>query len=81
MPFDSMRNLLGWRSPLLEASPPAVDLMPSRISDVALADDDDPIWPSARIGVAEALWGEGFLFPGGGEEVCGLRHRWACPRL
>ena len=72
MPFDSMRNLLGWRSPLLEASPPAVDLMPSRISDVGLADDDDPIWPSARISVAEALWGEGFLFPGGGEEVLRL---------
>ncbi|HME22665.1 MAG TPA: methyltransferase [Acetobacteraceae bacterium] len=72
MPFDSMRNLLGWRAPLLEASPPAVDLMPSRISDAALAEDDDPIWPSARISVAEALWGEGFLFPGGGEEVLRL---------
>lgn len=72
MPLDSMRNLLGWRAPLLEASPPAVDPMPSRISDSALADDDDPIWPSARISVAEALWGEGFLFPGGGEEVLRL---------
>ena len=39
---------------------------------LALAEDDDPVWPSARISVAEALWGEGFLFPGGGAEVLRL---------
>jgi cyclopropane fatty-acyl-phospholipid synthase-like methyltransferase len=38
----------------------------------ALAEDDDPDWPSARISVAEALWGEGFLFPGGREEALRL---------
>ena len=35
-------------------------------------EDDDPIWPSARIALAEALWGEGFLFPGGREETLRL---------
>jgi SAM-dependent methyltransferase len=35
-------------------------------------DDDDPVWPSTRIAVAEALWGEGFLFPGGSAGVVHL---------
>lgn len=29
-------------------------------------------WPSARIALAEQLWGEGFLLPGGAEEVLRL---------
>ena len=29
-------------------------------------------WPQARIAVAESLWGEGFLFPGGEEETLRL---------
>ena len=37
-----------------------------------MAEDDDPVWPSARISVAEALWGEGFLFPGGAAETLRL---------
>ena len=35
-------------------------------------EDDDPVWPSARIGIAEALWGEGFLCPGGAAETLRL---------
>jgi cyclopropane fatty-acyl-phospholipid synthase-like methyltransferase len=41
-------------------------------AEIALPEDDDPVWPRARIAVAEALWGEGFLLPGGGEEVVRL---------
>jgi cyclopropane fatty-acyl-phospholipid synthase-like methyltransferase len=42
------------------------------VPDLALAQDDDPIWSSARISVAEALWGQGFIFPGGAEETLRL---------
>ena len=72
MLLDSVRNLLGWHPPPAVAPPPAVEPAPSLVPDTELAEDDDPVWPSARIGVAEALWGEGFLFPGGGAEVLRL---------
>ena len=69
MLLDSVWNLLGWHSPPVDIPiEPAHALVPN----AALAEDDDPIWPSARIGVAEALWGEGFLFPGGAAEVLRL---------
>lgn len=28
-----------------------------------------PLWPAARIEIAEQIWGEGFVLPGGAEEV------------
>src|ERR1700744_3627277 len=69
MLLDSVWNLLGWNSPTFDTPiEPAHALVPN----AALAEDDDPIWPSARISVAEALWGEGFLFPGGSAEVLRL---------
>jgi SAM-dependent methyltransferase len=73
--LESVRNLL-WRHP-----PPVAARAPAReaaerplslVPDAALAEDDDPIWPSARISVAEALWGEGYLFPGGEFETLNL---------
>jgi cyclopropane fatty-acyl-phospholipid synthase-like methyltransferase len=72
MLLDSVRNLLGWPVHLAEAPLPAGEPAPSLLPVAALAEDDDPVWPSARIGVAEALWGEGFLLPGGGAEVLRL---------
>jgi len=72
MLLDSVRNLLGLRVAPAAVPSPAAEPAPSLVPDAALAEDDDPIWPSARIGVAEALWGEGFLFPGGGAEVLRL---------
>ena len=71
MLLDSVRNLLGWHA-APPGAPPAVEPAPSLMPDAALAEDDDPVWPSARISVAEALWGEGFLFPGGGAEALHL---------
>lgn len=73
MLLESVRSLLGRRPhvadvPQMQAAKPAPSLLP----DVELAEDDDPEWPSARISVAEALWGEGFLFPGGADEVLRL---------
>ena len=72
MLLDSVWNLLGWHASPAGAPPPAVAPVPSLIPDAALAEDDDPVWPSARISVAEALWGEGFLFPGGSAEALRL---------
>jgi SAM-dependent methyltransferase len=71
MLLDGVRNLLGWH-PAAAAALAGVEPVPSLVPDAALAEDDDPIWPSARIGVAEALWGEGFLLPGGDAEVLRL---------
>jgi cyclopropane fatty-acyl-phospholipid synthase-like methyltransferase len=72
MLLDSVQKLLGWLAPPADASLLAAEPTASPVPDPELADDDDPVWPSARIGVAEALWGQGFLFPGGGAEVLRL---------
>ncbi|MEJ0015647.1 MAG: hypothetical protein WDN25_03620 [Acetobacteraceae bacterium] len=72
MLLDGVRNLLGWHAAAAVAPPEAVAPPPSLVPDPSLPEDDDPAWPSARISVAEALWGEGFLFPGGGAEVLRL---------
>ena len=72
MLLDSVQKLLGWLAPPADASLLAAEPTASPVPDPELADDDDPVWPSARIGVAEALWGQCFLFPGGGAEVLRL---------
>ena len=69
--LESVRSLLGKH---VSVSPamlrPAAS--PSLLCPTAVPDDDDPDWPTARISVAEALWGEGFLFPGGHDEALRL---------
>ncbi len=72
MLLDSVRQLLRLHAtaPVEPQAAPEPQLLLS--PEIALAEDDDPIWPRARIAVAEALWGEGFLLPGGGEEVVRL---------
>ena len=72
MLLDSVRTLLGWHPPPAGAALDPGEPAPSLVPHAELAEDDDPVWPSARIGVAEALWGEGFLFPGGDAEVLRL---------
>jgi SAM-dependent methyltransferase len=70
MLLDTVRKLIGWRVSATEAQfavPPTL-LLP----EIAIAEDDDPVWPSARIGIVEALWGEGFLSPGGEAETLRL---------
>ncbi len=65
-----------WSSSGVASAPCAAPYAPSLVPETELAADDDPIWPSARIGVVEALWGEGFLFsrwPRGDD--CALRSR------
>jgi cyclopropane fatty-acyl-phospholipid synthase-like methyltransferase len=70
MLLDGMFRMLGWHS--LPTEGPSPSISPSLAPEMALAEDDDPEWPSARIGIAEALWGEGFLFPGGAAETLRL---------
>jgi SAM-dependent methyltransferase len=73
--LESVRNLLWRHSPPVAVPAPvpvAAQQPASLVPDAALAEDDDPIWPSARISVAEALWGEGYLFPGGEFETLNL---------
>lgn len=72
MLLDSLWSLLGFQGPPPAASAQRVETAPSLVPDAALSDDDDPVWSSARIAVAEALWGEGFLFPGGEAEALRL---------
>jgi SAM-dependent methyltransferase len=72
MLLDSVRNLFGRRAASVDAPAPHSIGALSQVPAAPLAEDDDPIWPSARIGVAEALWGEGFLFPGGAAETLRL---------
>ena len=69
--LEIVRSLLGRHvpSPSAKLAPAAG---PSLMSAAALPVDDDPEWPTARISVAEALWGEGFLFAGGHDEALRL---------
>ena len=71
--LESVRSLLGRHGPPASEQPlPAAAPGPLLVPAAALPEDDDPEWSTARIGVAEALWGEGFLFPGGRDEALRL---------
>jgi len=71
--LESVRSLLGRYGSTASAQPlPAAAPAPLLVPEAALSEDDDPEWPTARVGVAEALWGEGFLFPGGRDEALRL---------
>ena len=72
MLLDSVRHLLRLHVAAPIEPQAAPEPQPILSPEISLAEDDDPIWPRARIAVAEALWGEGFLLPGGGEEVVRL---------
>jgi cyclopropane fatty-acyl-phospholipid synthase-like methyltransferase len=70
--LEAVRNLLGLHALPVVVSRPGVEAVLPSVPETVLAEDDDPEWPSARIAVAEALWGEGFLFPGGATETLRL---------
>jgi SAM-dependent methyltransferase len=72
MLLEGVRNLFARRLPPIQVLHAAVDPAALLAPGTVPPDDDDPVWPSARVSVAEALWGEGFLFPGGGSEVLRL---------
>lgn len=70
--LERVRSLLTRFGPPPSAPLSAMAMAPPLVPAAALPEDDDPEWPTARIGVAEALWGEGFLFPGGRDEALRL---------
>jgi hypothetical protein len=72
MLLESVRSLFGWHASQPAEPGQPTDALSSLVPDAALSEDDDPVWPSARISMAEALWGEGFLFPGGAAETLRL---------
>ena len=74
MLLETVRNLLRRRAPgvVRPLAVPVAERPPSLVPDADLSENDDPTWPSARISVAEALWGEGYLFPGGEFETMTL---------
>ena len=73
MLLDSVRRLLGRHQPPASVPYPAVEPpRPASVTTLDLADCDDLVWPSSRIGVVEALSGEGFLFAGGRAEALRL---------
>ncbi len=72
--LSAVRNLFG-RPPPPTAPTSARGRTATSAPSPGPPEDDDPVWPSARIAVAESLWGPGFLFPGGEEETI----RWATP--
>jgi SAM-dependent methyltransferase len=72
MLLDSVRTLLGLHAATRTMAPAAPYPEPPSGDEPAQEEADDPIWPTARIGVVESIWGEGFLLPGGGDEVARL---------
>ena len=71
MLLDRLRDLLRPRAPPIDV-PSATAALPLLVPEAMLPEDDDPTWPTARVALAEALWGEGFIFPGGREETLRL---------
>jgi hypothetical protein len=79
MLMSSVRNWFGGATaqaaaPLVRAPAPAAVFEPEPNAPPPLASAPEPegVWPPARITVAESLWGEGFLFPGGEDETLRL---------
>jgi SAM-dependent methyltransferase len=73
MLLDSVRRLLGRHQPPASVPHPAAEpAPPASVAAPEIADCEDPVWPSSRIGVVETLWGEGFLFAGGRAEALRL---------
>src|SRR6185437_11598782 len=71
MLLESVRSWLGGGSPAPGTGPP----FPGEVDDAREMDlpaKPEGPRPAARIEVCEQIWGEGFLLPGGGEEVMRL---------
>jgi len=82
MKLPDMRHWLGLdllnrpgsaaRAPPIAAAP-AIVRPPSLVVPAEMdAEDDKRLWSSARLDVVEALWGDGFQFPGGEGETLRL---------
>jgi phosphoethanolamine N-methyltransferase len=73
MRLANLRNpFIRPRPPVPEAPPPEPVLSGPAIADAPAAAVPAVRWTPARIAIADELWGDGFLFPGGDEEVLRL---------
>jgi len=71
MLLESVRSWLGGASSAPGTGPP----FPGGVEEAREADlpaKPEGPWPAARVDVCEQIWGEGFLSPGGAEEVMRL---------
>jgi len=74
MKLPAMRHWFGLEpTPKVSASPSRVAApAPVRLPQASLDVADDCPWPAERLDVSDALWGEGFQFPGGEAETLRL---------
>ena len=77
MRLADLRNRLTHLWPLPHRAPPPALLDPALLDELAepateLAPASVERWTRARIAIADELWGDGFVFPGGEEEVLRL---------
>jgi hypothetical protein len=71
MLLESVRSWLGGASSAPGTGPPFLGEM-EQARDADLPVKPEGPWPPGRVEVCEQIWGEGFLFPGGAEEVMRL---------
>ncbi|MBN9509204.1 MAG: hypothetical protein J0I21_08835 [Alphaproteobacteria bacterium] len=76
MRLAELRNWLGRaRGGVADAAAEAIgslDPAPAHAADVSSPDHPAPAWTQIRLNLVETLWGEGFLTPGGGQEILRL---------
>lgn len=77
MPLTAVMNWFGWQQPPPPADPPQE--MPRRAPAVSaelsvplVADRPPPKWNQERLKITDALWGQGYQFPGGEIETLRL---------
>jgi len=68
--IGKVAGLFGGRDKEEEAPPPPPPkLTPEELAPNHVDPDEGKIWPAKRLNVVEKLWGEGYLTPGGTDEV------------
>ncbi len=63
-----LADVRAWIAKRSVAAPPG-EPEPARPAEVPSAPAVPSLWPPARLGVTHRLWGEGFILPGGPEDV------------
>ncbi len=72
MLLDAVRQWFGPRTSTVRPDPARSADQPENALVVTASEPPPTAWTTARLGLSERLWGEGFLFPGGAEETLRL---------
>jgi cyclopropane fatty-acyl-phospholipid synthase-like methyltransferase len=76
MPLTAVMNWLGWQQPPPEQPPremPRLDpVVAAELSVPMVANRPPPKWNRERLNITDALWGQGYQFPGGEIETLRL---------